>query len=198
VTKRRKKRGSTPSASSPAVPDGAYQAGPGIVVTLEYDVFDAEGEHVGGSRGACDVVLGYGQLLPAVEREIEGLWPGAQKSVRVRAADAYGERNPDAWIELERDEFPDDVTAGDSFEAEGEDGVVVVLKVLEVDEDRVVVDQNHPLAGQALRVEVRVLGTRPATAEELEAAESALEGDDLEADSPVIPVDRLLRGPTRS
>jgi len=168
------------------------------VVTLEYEVFDADGEHVGGSRGACDVVLGYGQLLPAVEREIEGLWPGEQKSVRVKAADAYGERDPDAWIELERDEFPEDVAAGDSYEAEGEDGVVVVLQVLEVSEDRVVVDQNHPLAGQALRVEVRVQATRAATAEELEAAESALEGDGFEAQSPVIPADRLLRGPTRS
>jgi FKBP-type peptidyl-prolyl cis-trans isomerase 2 len=198
VTKRKKKRGAASTASSAASRAGAYQTGPGVLVTLEYDVFDAEGELVGGSRGECDVVLGYGQLLPAVERELEGLWPGNEKSIRVKAADAYGERDPDAWIELQREEFPDDVAEGDSYEAEGEDGVVVVLKVLDVSEDRVVIDRNHPLAGQPLRVEVRIRATRPATAEELEAAESGLEEGDFEAESPLIPVDRLLRGPTRS
>lgn len=174
-----------------------FQIGPGVVATLVYEVFDGEGELIGGSNGEREILFGCGELLPAVEHALEGLAPGARKTVRVAAKDAFGERDPKALVEFDREEFPADVAAGDVFEAEGEGGETVVLRVLEVFEDAVVVDRNHPLAGQSLRVEVEVRATRPATAEELEAAERAAEAEPGTADSALIPADRLLRGPPR-
>ena len=171
-----------------------FQIGPGVVATLVYEVFDGEGELIGGSSGEREILFGFGELLPAVEHELDGLAPGARKTVRVAAKDAFGERDPRALVEFDREEFPADVAAGDVFEAEGEGGETVVLRVLE---DAVVVDRNHPLAGQSLRVEVEVRATRPATAEELEEAERAAEAEPGTAASPLIPADRLLRGPPR-
>jgi FKBP-type peptidyl-prolyl cis-trans isomerase SlyD len=174
-----------------------FQVGPDVVVTLEYDVFDAEGEPVGGSGGPREVLFGVGDLLPAVEQRLEGLEPGGACSVQLKPEDAFGKRDPKAWVEVDREEFPDDVAPGDQFEAEGADGEAVLLKVLDVAEDHVVIDQNHPLAGQSLRVEVRVLGTRLALAEEREAAAARLAQAPSGAESPLIPAGRLLRGPSR-
>jgi FKBP-type peptidyl-prolyl cis-trans isomerase 2 len=185
------------------VPD-SYQVGPGIVVTLSYDVFNDDDELV-GSENERELVFGTGELLPAIERAIDGLSPGAKRTIRVKASDAYGARDPKAIVEFDRAEFPEDVAPGDVFEAEGPTGEIVVLCVLDADAERVVIDQNHPLAGQALRVEARVLATRPATEPELEraaarlAAESQAAPDDNgKAAAPaLISPDRLLRGPTR-
>lgn len=175
----------------------AFQVGPDVVVTVRYEVFDAEGEHVGGSDGAREVLFGHGELLPAIERALEGAVPGTKKSIRVAAKDAFGERDPKALLEVERDEFPPDVAPGDSFEAEGDDGARIVLKVLDVLPDHVVIDQNHPLAGQALRVEAEVVATRPASLAELRAADERQAREAGEAESPLVPAERLLRGPSR-
>lgn len=175
----------------------SYQVGPEIVVTLSYQVFDAEGELVGGSDGPRTMLFGFGDLLEPVERALEGALPGESRTVRVKAKDAFGERDPRALLEIDRGDFPPDVAPGDSFDAEGSEGEVVVLRVLDVTPDAVIVDRNHPLAGQALKVEVRVLETRPATAEELRAAASALEEPREKPDSQLVSVERLLRGPSR-
>lgn len=175
----------------------AYQVGPEVVVTLTYEVFDADGELVGGSQGPRAIVFGFGELLAPVERALEGALPGESRTVRVKAKDAFGERDPKAMLEIDRADFPEDVAPGDSFEAEGSEGEVVVLRVLDVTPDAVIVDQNHPLAGQTLRVEVRVLETRPATTTELEAAAKALEEPEQGPETQLIVAERLLRGPSR-
>ncbi|GMV13906.1 MAG: peptidylprolyl isomerase [Myxococcales bacterium] len=177
--------------------DHAYQVGPEVVVTLTYEVYDAEGEHVGGSDGPRQIVFGFGELLAPVERALEGALPGQERTVRVKAKDAFGERDPRAVLEIDPADFPADVAPGDSFEAEGGAGEVIVLRVLDVTPDAVVVDQNHPLAGQTLRVEVRVLETRPATAAELEAAAQALNEPARRPESQLISAERLLRGPSQ-
>jgi FKBP-type peptidyl-prolyl cis-trans isomerase 2 len=175
----------------------SFQVGPEVAVTLRYEVYDADGEHVGGSDGPRQILFGFGELLAPVERALEGASPGDSRTVRIPAKEAFGPRDPRALVEFERDEFPAEVAPGDTFEADGPDGEVVVLRVLDVTEDAVVVDQNHPLAGQTLRVEVSVLDTRPASADELKAAASSLSGPTEDAASPLIRAERLLRGPSR-
>lgn len=176
---------------------GAFQVGPDVVATLRYEVFDAEGELVGGSDGAREVLFGHGELLPALEHALEGALPGDRRSVRLSVKDAFGARDPTALLEVDKHEFPADVAPGDSFEAEGQDGVRIVLKVLDVLADHVVVDQNHPLAGQALRVEAEIVATRPASQAELAAAAERDLHEAAEAESPLVPAERLLRGPSR-
>lgn len=178
-----------------------FVLGPGIWTRLRYQTHDAEGEPVDGAGGALGFVFGYGVLLPALEVALEGLGAGAKRSVELAARDAYGERDPARQIEVSRDEFPPDVAEGDRFELERDDGSELVTRVLAVSDELVVLDMNHPLAGQRVRFDVEVLEARAATPEELEIAESALLSDETEGEggpSGLIPAADLLRRGGRS
>jgi FKBP-type peptidyl-prolyl cis-trans isomerase SlyD len=177
----------------------SYQVGPGMWVKFVFDVFDADGEPLQDGSATQTAVFGYGSLMEAFEARLEGLMPGDRRSIELPAERAFGRRDPKAVLEVDRSEFPPDVAAGDRFDAEGDDGRPVLLQVLEVTEDAVILDTNHPLAGQRLRFEIEVQEVRPATAAELEEAEARLEAEpDLAEESPVsrlIPPESLLRPP---
>jgi len=176
-----------------AKPQG-FQLGPSVWTRLRYQVKDAEGEVVEGAGGEVGLVFGYGALLPALESALEGLGVGARRSVELSARDAYGERKPELEVEFSREEFPPDVAPGDRLELEREDGSEVVARVLDVTEDAVVMDLNHPLAGQRVRYEIEVLEARAATAAELELAESqALALEDPGPMEGLVPAGDLVR-----
>ena len=105
------------------------------------------------------ICMGTAQIVPGLERAIEGLTSGAERSVTVTPADAYGDYDPQAVLEVEREDFPNaaQVEVGDEFVAESADGEALPITVLEVRDDAFVVDTNHPLAGETLRFEVTVL-----------------------------------------
>ena len=154
-----------------------YQLGPGVWVLLRYRVFDAEGEALEPAAVETGCVFGYGALLPALEAALEGKTVGARCAVELGPKDAFGDRDPELFLEVERSEFPPEVAPGDRFDAEQKDGTPLVLQVLEVSDAAVLVDLNHPLAGQRVRFEVEVLEARPASADELALAEARLEED---------------------
>lgn len=165
-------------------------------VRLKYQAFDEDGEPVEQIGQELEYVHGYGALLPELEGALDGQSSGAQRTVRLNQKQAFGPRRPERIVEFDKSEFPPEVAAGDRFDAEGEDGQVLVLRVLEVRDDAVVVDLNHPLAGQDVRFELEVLGVRPASAEEIELAEAALQAPGP-VDGTLISAERLLRGPSR-
>jgi FKBP-type peptidyl-prolyl cis-trans isomerase 2 len=168
-----------------------------MFIEFTYEVRDADGEAVGAGEERVACVFGMGQLLPKVEQMIDGLGEGETRSIRLPARDAYGPRDPEARLEVERGEFPPDASVGDYFEVENADEGVLVLRVLEVTDEVVLVDLNHPLAGQDLDVFVRVLSVRPATQEEIELAmRVGIEGDDSSSEGLIAP-ESLLRGPKR-
>lgn len=170
--------------------------GPGTTVKLHYVVRDGEGETVADE--VVERIFGYGQLLPTVEQAIDGLASGAKRSAKLRPEDAFGERDPEAVLEVEREEFPEDVAPGDHFQAEDAEGKFVMLTVLDVDAERVVVDQNHPLAGLSLALDLEILGVRVAESAEIEAAEAALQVA-RPPDISLIPPEALLaRGQRRN
>jgi FKBP-type peptidyl-prolyl cis-trans isomerase SlyD len=170
-----------------------FQVGPETLVSLRYAVFDAEGEAVDAPLEPVEVVFGMGLLLPGLEQAIDGLYAGDKKSVRLAPEQAYGRRDPTALIEVDRDDFPADVAPGDRFEAETEQGELVILRVLEVLEDAVVVDTNHPLADQTVRFDLEIVGVRPATEAEIAAVIARLEAAES-PDQSLVPPGRLLRG----
>lgn len=151
-----------------------YQLGPGVWTLLSYRAFDAEGEALDAEPVVMGCVFGFGALLPGVEAALEGKRVGARCSVELSPGEAFGERDATRCLEVERGEFPPDVAPGDRYDAERDDGTPQVLSVLEVTEESVLLDLNHPLAGQRIRFEVEVLEARPATAEELALAEAVL------------------------
>ena len=179
----------------------AQRLGPGVWTRLRYRVFDAEGEALQQDAIETGCVFGYGALLPALEAALEGKTAGARCSVELAPKDAFGKRDPSLTLEVLRDEFPPDVAPGERFDAEGADGTPLLLQVLEVTESTVVLDLNHPLAGQRVRFEIEVLEARPASNEELALAEAAHAEDPEDAPrrpaEPLIDPARLLRRGSR-
>ncbi|HEX6766829.1 MAG TPA: peptidylprolyl isomerase [Polyangiaceae bacterium] len=177
-----------------------YQLGPGVWTRLRYRVFDAEGEALEANAVETGCVFGYGALLPALEAALEGKPAGFRSSIELAPKDAFGNRDPSLQLEVSREEFPPDVAPGDRFEAEQSDGTPLVLQVLEVSDTSVLLDLNHPLAGQRVRFEVEVLEARPASREELALAEARLDdpGEGPEpAPEPLIDPARLLHRGSR-
>jgi FKBP-type peptidyl-prolyl cis-trans isomerase SlyD len=164
-------------------------------VTLGFVVFDAEGEQASEPEVQASV-FGMGGLLPAVERALEGHAEGDQVEVIVPPGEAFGARDPKAILEVDRSEFPESVSVGDRFEVENADGGLLVVHILDVQDDIVVMDTNHPLADQEIKIQVEIREVRPATGEEIEAAEALMTDDTdyLKADIPDISPSSLIRG----
>jgi len=84
---------------------------------------------------------------------------GEKKSVRIPAEEAYGERNSELIHQVPKSALPEDmeVEAGMPLQASGPDGQVVNMVVIEVSDDSIQVDANHPLAGQALNFDIELV-----------------------------------------
>ena len=171
----------------------AFQIGPGMWVRLRYAARDADGELVEDLEPEIGYVHGYGALLPRLEAALDGHQSGELVQTKLPPEEAFGRRREEAVLELAREEFPDEVAPGDRFEVESAEGALLVLRVLEVTPEAVIVDANHPLAGQAVSFQLEVLEVRPANDDELSRAEEALEEAEP-ADGPLIPAASLLRG----
>jgi FKBP-type peptidyl-prolyl cis-trans isomerase SlyD len=180
-----------PEAPPTGTPPQGYQVGPDAMVELRYRAYDEDGELVAESERPSAFLVGYGQLPPRLEREVEGLAAGQSRSVTLAPSDAFGRRDPKAVLEVDRSDFPTDVAPGDQFEAEGVAGELVWLRVLEVSPETVILDTNHPLAGQKVRFEITIDAVRPATEDERHEAAERLEGRTAPQ---LVSVDRLLRG----
>lgn len=163
----------------------SYQVGPEAFVTLSAKVRDAEGEVAAGPE-VMAFVFGMGQVRSEIERAIEGLTEGARRDFSLGAKRAFGTRDPNRVLTVDRSDFPDDVVEGDAFELENAQGEPVIAHVLGVTDDAVILDTNHPLADQDVTFDLEVLAVRPATTREIEAAEAELaesgaeEGAELE------------------
>ncbi len=139
------------------------------VISLGYTLRLADGQVVDTSEGhePLEFVTGQGQIIPGLESALLGMAVGDEKDVVVAPADGYGEREPDLSETLPRSIFPPEVEVGDSFRMRTETGQMVVVYVDSIDENNVVVDLNHPLAGETLYFHVKVLDAREATEEDL-------------------------------
>jgi FKBP-type peptidyl-prolyl cis-trans isomerase SlyD len=147
-------------------------------VKLAYRLQIKSGEYVRGSAEQPEIltyVAGYKELLPALENKLLGLKPGDESEFVIPALQAFGLRDPWLVQEYNKKRFP----AGADLRL----GVAVVpypcaieveypYKVLEVKDEVVILDQNHPLAGEDLLYAVRILEVRAATPEELEPLQS--------------------------
>ncbi|MEK9629640.1 MAG: peptidylprolyl isomerase [Nitrospinota bacterium] len=121
---------------------------------------------------------GFGQMIPGLEKELDGLGVGDKKDVTVPPTEAYGEFNPQLKIEVDRANFPQgaDIQPGMQFEGQGDGGTRTVFTVKAVVGDKIQVDGNHPLAGETLHFSVEITGVRDATEEELNHGHAHGEG----------------------
>jgi FKBP-type peptidyl-prolyl cis-trans isomerase SlyD len=148
------------------------KVGKGSVVSLDYELHLGDGKVVDASTEEAPLayIHGEGQLVPGLERALEGLSAGDARQVVISPQDGYGEHDPRGVQEVPRSAFPADfqLAPGMEIAAQGEGGETVPFVVREVKADSVVIDMNHPLAGRTLHFAVKVRGVRAATDEEKE------------------------------
>lgn len=145
------------------------QIGKNSVVTLNYQLFGTHGELIEETADPVEYLHGgYGGMFPAVEKALEGTDAGGTCRVRLAPDDGFGDYDADLVHVESRDKFPDDVAVGMQFEGKGdESGNTVVYTVTDIADDKVVVDGNHPLAGQTLHFDCTVVAVRAASADEV-------------------------------
>lgn len=151
------------------------QVAKNTVVTLDYSVADFEGVLVdAGQEPLVYLHGGYDDIFPLIEEAVQGKKIGESVIVKMQPDDAFGEYDA-ALVQIEpRSQFPQELQVGMQFEGvpegaddDDEDEDVLIYRVTEMADDKVVLDGNHPLAGMALVFTCTVTGVRPATAEEI-------------------------------
>ncbi|KXK55948.1 MAG: FKBP-type peptidyl-prolyl cis-trans isomerase [Chlorobi bacterium] len=137
------------------------------VITFHYTMTAEDGQEIYSSVGSEPLAIleGQGQVIPGLEPVLSEMGEGEKRRVVVPAEEGFGEYHDDWVIQVSREQLPPgELNIGDMFQA-AEDAPVMV--VTEIDGDTVVMDGNHPLAGQDLTFDVEVLGFREATPEEI-------------------------------
>ncbi|HSX11542.1 MAG TPA: FKBP-type peptidyl-prolyl cis-trans isomerase [Chlamydiales bacterium] len=132
----------------------------GKKVSLEYTVFLADGTQIDSNVGEDPLTFVHGshQVFPALENALLGLQVGDTKQVVLKAEEAYGPVVPEAYKEVDIDAVPAPYRyAGAVLGVQDPAGGVYPIRVHEVKAQKIVLDFNHPLAGQALRFDVKVV-----------------------------------------
>jgi FKBP-type peptidyl-prolyl cis-trans isomerase SlyD len=145
------------------------------VVRIEYLLTDPDGQVLDSSkqRGPLTYLHGLGNLIPALEAELEGKEEGEEVILTLNPEQAYGQKDEQLVQQVPRSMFQhvDNLEEGMRFEAQTDDGSRVVT-VVGVDEENVTVDANHPLAGIPLHFNVNVVEVRDATEQEVNAGQA--------------------------
>jgi FKBP-type peptidyl-prolyl cis-trans isomerase SlyD len=143
----------------------------GLVVSLDYTLRLDDGQVIDSSDGreAFQFLQGRGQIIPGLEKALYGMVVGEEKEVEVAPADGYGETDPDAYQRVPHDIFPQDMglTEGMELRLKDQSGRPIEAYVAEISPEGVLLDFNHPLAGETLYFQVKITDLRPGTSEEL-------------------------------
>jgi FKBP-type peptidyl-prolyl cis-trans isomerase SlyD len=142
----------------------------GAVVTLDYELKNADGEAL-EDEGAQVAYLhgGFGGIFPKVEETLEGQDVGHEAAVTLEPDDAFGEYDAELVRVEPRERFPKELELGMQFEGVPGDREedALIYTVTDITAEKVVVDGNHPLAGERLWFKCAVTDVRAATEEEL-------------------------------
>ena len=143
----------------------------GMVVNLVYTMrIEGDEEALSDEPVSVSYLHGEGTLLPGLEETLYGMRVGEEKNVILDPVDAFGDYDEDAFELVPLDEFPEEVKLepGMAMELHDEEtDEVYEAYIAEINDEGVLLDFNHPLAGETLHVHVRVIAMRPATPDEL-------------------------------
>ena len=144
----------------------------GLVISLDYTL-RLDNDQVIDTTADGDplqFLQGGEQIIPGLENALYGMAVGDEKKVELAPDEGYGNRNPDALEVVPREAFPSGVelTEGMGLQLRDPSGHEVVAYVAEIRPEEVMLDLNHPLAGETLFFEVKIANLRPATREELD------------------------------
>jgi len=149
------------------------------VVFMNYTLTDDNGATIDTNVGGepMPYLHGGSNIVPGLEKELTGLEKGASVKVAVQPEDGYGPVIPEAIATFDKSAFGEieDIQPGMQFQAQGPEGQIQIITVKDITDEGILVDGNHPLAGQVLNFEVEIMDVREATAEELEHGHPHLE-----------------------
>ena len=141
------------------------------VVEFNYTLTDNDGNVIDTSegRGPLPYIHGMKNIVPGLEKELTGKNVGDKLKVKVTPAEGYGERNDQMVQAVPRDQFGDvdKVDIVMNFQVQDQNGQGLIVTVVELRDDEVVLDGNHPLAGVDLNFDVEIMSIREATEQEL-------------------------------
>ncbi|MFN7131807.1 MAG: peptidylprolyl isomerase [Myxococcales bacterium] len=142
------------------------------VVTLEYRLTLPDGELVdeGGAEDPLVYLHGYEEIVPGLEKALEGKSAGDTLKVVVPPEEGYGEHDPEGVEEVPRASLPAELEleVGGVLTAHDDEDNEIEFHIVGIEGDKVTVDSNHPMAGKTLHFEVTIRDVRAATPEELE------------------------------
>ncbi len=135
-------------------------------VSLEYTLKDDSGEIIDSSAvvGAMEYIHGYNMIIPGLEKALEGKDVDEELDVTIPPESAYGEVHDDLIVETSKEQFPDNIELEVGMEFESGQHTVRIVKI---EGDSVTIDANHPLAGETLHCQAKILAVRATSEAEL-------------------------------
>ncbi|PUE31764.1 peptidylprolyl isomerase [Limnohabitans sp. Jir72] len=142
--------------------------GKDTVVTMHYQVVNAQGQLLDKAQEPTSYLHGgYENTLPKIEEALEGQDVGFETTLKLAAADAFGERDETLVQTIAKKDFPPGVKVGGQLRGRTPEGQEHVFTVIKIKGDQVILDGNHPWAGQNLSLSLKVLEVRAASADEV-------------------------------
>ena len=140
------------------------------VVEIHYILKDREGELIDSSEGQAPLayIHGIGNIIPGLEKELEGKNIGDKVKAVIPPAQGYGEYEEKMVHKIPKENFKDEsqIKLEAQFRVDMEDGPRIAT-ITQIEESEVTVDMNHPLAGEVLSFDTEIIDVREASAEEL-------------------------------
>lgn len=137
------------------------QAKAGDTVKLHYTGTLADGSTFDSSAGRdpLEFTVGSGQIIPGLDVAIPGMVVGDKKTVVIAPEEAYGPRHAEGIQAVPREQFPDDIPleVGTALQVQTPTGQQMAVTITGVSDDEIVLDANHPLAGETLTFDIEMI-----------------------------------------
>jgi FKBP-type peptidyl-prolyl cis-trans isomerase SlyD len=149
--------------AAPNPPQTTIAVAPGYQISLEYTLSDEKGAQIQTNKGEAPIVYtpGKSEILPGLEKALDGMHVGEEKDVKLPPEEAYGPVDKEAFQEVPKSSIPAaGLKVGAPLRAQSPDGRSMMARVSEIKEKTVVVDLNHPLAGKTLAFHVKILDVK--------------------------------------
>ena len=134
----------------------------GLYVSVDYTGTLQSGEVFDSSQGGqpLEVQMGVGQLIEGFEKELMGMSLNDKKKFTLNPEEAYGQRDESLTREFARSDFPPEIEprVGMTIALQTPEGRQMPAQITHLDDDKLAVDLNHPLAGESLTFEIEVVG----------------------------------------
>lgn len=137
------------------------EAKAGDTVRIHYTGTLSDGSTFDSSEGRdpLEFTLGSGQVIPGFDTAVEGMTVGDAQTVEIPCEEAYGQSDPGRQQPFPRDKFPEGVPmdVGTRLQLSGPEGQPIPVTIAEVNESEVILDANHPLAGEDLTFKIELV-----------------------------------------